>query len=101
MTALDVKQKIKGEYIFFEQMLLGTSRENIYNKCEEILFKKKTVQECDKMTFDEEDTRLLVSIDNLLEYIYEIHMTTKEADVEKIMEEIRYRISLKNRKELS
>lgn len=67
---LDVKQKVKNEYIFFEQMLLATSRQNIFNKCAEIVFKQNIVEEVNRMDFDEADTMRLYVIDNLLEYIY-------------------------------
>lgn len=92
MTGFDIKQKIKEEYIFFEQMMLGTSRQNIYNKCEEILFKKEIVRECSRMEFNEENERKLACVSSLLDYIYEIHMTTKENDVREIIGEILFRI---------
>lgn len=67
---LDIKQKVKYEYIFFEQMLLGTSRQNIFNKCAEIVFKQAIVEEINRMDFEEADIMRLYVVDNLLEYIY-------------------------------
>lgn len=92
---IDLKQKIRYEYICFEQMTLATSRQNIYNKAEEICTKKQIFEQCRKMDWTEQDAIRLCTIDNLLEYIYGICLELGAVDVGKAMEEIKYRISLK------
>lgn len=70
LKLFDIKQKVKNEYIFFEQMLLATSRQNIFNKCAEVVFKQAILEEINRMDFDEADSMQLYVVDNLLEYIY-------------------------------
>lgn len=67
---LDIKNKVRNEYIFFEQMTLGMSRQNIYNKCYEIWMKQQISDRIQNMEFDESDSQILSNVENLLEYIY-------------------------------
>lgn len=95
---LDLKRKIRDEYIMFEQMMLATSRQNIYNKAEEISMKSRIYSECTRLDFSEADTVRLYTVDNLLEYIYGICVERNTLNVKAALEEIKYRIDIRTKK---
>lgn len=94
---LDIKQKVGEEYIFFQQMLLGTSKQNIFNKSEEIVFKQKIKEEIQRMDFSEKEILELMCVDNLLEYIYLVcsDMRWSADQTDKAIKEILRRIRTK------
>lgn len=68
----DLQDKVEYEYCKFRQLLLATSRENIYEKADEIIFKQEIRDyiRANESLYTIEEKDKLMCIENLIEHIY-------------------------------
>lgn len=80
---LNMIERVKNDYFMFEKLIMLTSKQNIYEKANEIQTKKQIVSDVEQLSFSEEDVYMLYPVEGLLDYIYlvrhEKEISTAEA----------------------